>query len=490
MAVDVAYRSGGGAVAVGQFVTTIPDGLTITATPTVQDGQPFTISGTGFPGTGARVYLDETEIPVNTQSTTSITTLAVDITYLNLAVPSELYVVDGSGNESNRVTLTIQPQAGHKGYLITTVPAPDPSIRLEGDPDIEVGDEIEIRAVTGSSVTTANVNIDGSGATDVASDSGGTPDVASYEYRIKDQFERSLTWERVMWAGVADPTTTVPNVLGLMLDAATSLMTSAGLTVGATESAYSATYLAGQVSAQFPDAGAIVLLDSAVTLTISLGRAPLTVPDLTGYTTAEADLLLVSLGLTLGRVLRYIDGVHSGLILGQIVAAGTVLDAGAPVDVVVSSNLLPDVTGMLLLDAVNTLSDANLEVEDVTATMEYSADVPSGYVIRQNPLADTEVSPGATVVLVVSLGVNQDTVVTVPYLIGKTESTARARITSLMCVPDVVGSGGSVLAQSPAFMTQVDRGSTIQITMGGPLNQSKAIRYRGLPPYGTPDSSR
>lgn len=71
----------------------------------------------------------------------------------------------------------------------------------------------------------------------------------------------------------------------------------------------------------------------------------------------------------------------------------------------------------------------------------------------------------------------------VPYLIGDTQVAALMRIASIYCVPSVIGSSGTVTAQDPAAFTYVDRGSTITVTLGGAVNNSRGRRRRGQVPY-------
>jgi beta-lactam-binding protein with PASTA domain len=70
----------------------------------------------------------------------------------------------------------------------------------------------------------------------------------------------------------------VPNVAGLLLPAAQSTLTGAGLTVGAITNANSATVPAGAVISQTPAAGASVAPASAVALVVSSGPAAVGVP--------------------------------------------------------------------------------------------------------------------------------------------------------------------------------------------------------------------
>lgn len=71
----------------------------------------------------------------------------------------------------------------------------------------------------------------------------------------------------------------------------------------------------------------------------------------------------------------------------------------------------------------------------------------------------------------------------VPYLIGQTEDSARFMLTQVYLVPAVVGSGGTVTAQDVVAFTLVDRGTTVTITMGGPIHSPRGGRGTGQVPY-------
>jgi hypothetical protein len=79
--------------------------------------------------------------------------------------------------------------------------------------------------------------------------------------------------------------------------------------------------------------------------------------------------------------------------------------------------------------------------------------------------------------------------VIVPYLIGYTQTPAEAVINAIYCVPSVIGTTGTVSAQSPDAFTLVPRGTTITITLGGDINSNSHRKHRGhgQPPYGSPD---
>jgi beta-lactam-binding protein with PASTA domain len=73
----------------------------------------------------------------------------------------------------------------------------------------------------------------------------------------------------------------------------------------------------------------------------------------------------------------------------------------------------------------------------------------------------------------------------VPDLRGDTEDAAIRRIQAIYCVPDATGSGGTVISQSPAQFTLIERGETISYVLGGvPVVNCNGRKVRGLPRYG------
>ena len=71
----------------------------------------------------------------------------------------------------------------------------------------------------------------------------------------------------------------------------------------------------------------------------------------------------------------------------------------------------------------------------------------------------------------------------VPFLIGDTQDAAVARIESIYCSALVTGSTGTVTSQTPLAFTQILRGATIAISLGGPTNSPQSQRRYGLAPY-------
>jgi beta-lactam-binding protein with PASTA domain len=137
------------------------------------------------------------------------------------------------------------------------------------------------------------------------------------------------------------PTTVaVPNVIGLTEGAAASSLGVSNLVLGVVTTATNAASV-GQVLLETPAAGTVVPIGSVVTLTVSSGPAPLpttvAVPNVVGKFRSVASTDLVAAQLTVGRVTGSANTAPQGLVLTQTPAAGTVVEIGRAVDLVVST---------------------------------------------------------------------------------------------------------------------------------------------------------
>ena len=137
---------------------------------------------------------------------------------------------------------------------------------------------------------------------------------------------------------VTGPPVTVPNVVGLTEAVATTTITGAGLTLGTVTNQSSATVPAGDVISQNPVAGASVAAGSAVNIVVSTGPAQVNVPNVVGLTQAIATTTITGAGLILGTVTNQSSAtVPAGDVISQNPIAGTSVDEGSAVDIVVST---------------------------------------------------------------------------------------------------------------------------------------------------------
>lgn len=135
-------------------------------------------------------------------------------------------------------------------------------------------------------------------------------------------------------------TVAVPDVVDLAQADAETAITGAGLVVGTVAQQYSDTVAAGTVISQSPVATTTVLLGSDVHLVVSLGPAPVPVPNVVGQTQSIAELVIGLVGLAVGTVTQEASGtVAAGVVISQNPAVGTSAALGSAVDLVVSTGL-------------------------------------------------------------------------------------------------------------------------------------------------------
>ncbi len=204
-------------------------------------------------------------------------------------------------------------------------------------------------------------------------------------------------------------TLAVPNVAGQTQAAASAAVTGAGLTVGNVTQLFSETVAAGSVISQSPAAGALVDPGTAVALVVSRGTQFVTVavPDVAGQTQADAQTAIIGAGLVVGAVTQeFSDTAPAGLVFSQSPLAGTPVDPGTAVALIVSRGpqnvAVPNVVGLTQAEAATLIAGANLTLGNVTYL--FSMTVAGGSVISQDPAAGVSAASGTAVNLTVSQG--------------------------------------------------------------------------------------
>jgi hypothetical protein len=127
----------------------------------------------------------------------------------------------------------------------------------------------------------------------------------------------------------------VPNVVGATQATAESAITGAGLTFTETQ-AYSSTVPSGSVISENPAAGTMVQPGTAVALVISQGPQPVAVPNVVGATQAAAEGAITGAGLTFTETQAYSSTVPSGSVISENPAAGTMVQPGTSVALMLS----------------------------------------------------------------------------------------------------------------------------------------------------------
>ncbi|MDO9573855.1 MAG: PASTA domain-containing protein, partial [Candidatus Contubernalis sp.] len=160
------------------------------------------------------------------------------------------------------------------------------------------------------------------------------------------------------------------------------------------------------VISQFPEAEKSVKKGRQVELVVSTGPALLEVPLVEGMMEMAAKLLLQDADLVADVNEEFSSTVPTGEVISQNPRAGTELNKGDTVTIVVSKGSepfrMPNLVGRSLADARDWIELYKLTSGNVQE--EYSSNVPEGRVIEQSPKAGEMVQVQESVTLVVSKG--------------------------------------------------------------------------------------
>ena len=181
---------------------------------------------------------------------------------------------------------------------------------------------------------------------------------------------------------------TVPNVVGKPVEVAETTLKKLDLKVSVDEIA-SDDVPAGQVISQTPAAGTNVKARRIIHLTVSKGGSAMLIPDLKGLTLEQAKERLDKMGLTLGAVENGNDpDKPSDVIISQSPESGAKATKGTRVNIVINMKQkvhVPNVVGMTLAAARNTLLSMKLSVGTINASDGTSTDDSSAIIISQDP---------------------------------------------------------------------------------------------------------
>jgi beta-lactam-binding protein with PASTA domain len=280
----------------------------------------------------------------------------------------------------------------------------------------------------------------------------------------------------------------VPNLTGLTLASADTVLANAGLTRAAeTPPAEQSLAPAGTILRQTPAPGTRADSGSAVHVVVATAVTT-TVPDLTGHTAGEAAILLAAaqLQLAAGPPARQASAQPDGTILSQNPAAGTSAPIHSTVAITIAappSIEVPDLTGMLPDAAAAALRQAaaavltglgrpqqppGLSLGAQTSSENAAA---AGTIIGQTPAPHAQAWLYSAVQIVVAAPFSAQA----PNLIGLTQTAAAAALTAANLALDSVSSrqdvatAGTVVSQDPAAGVRLARGSTVAITLAQPI---------------------
>jgi serine/threonine-protein kinase len=228
----------------------------------------------------------------------------------------------------------------------------------------------------------------------------------------------------------------------------------------------------GSVLAQDPAPGAQLAARSVVTLTVSKGLEPAAVPDVVSMTVPDATAALQARGLKLEIGERAaLDGVPENVVASQDPKAGSKIDAGGTVSVVVSAGpgnvVIPEVGGMNVSEAVIALRNAGLQA---TFVFIVQVGTPTGTVLDEFPAGGMQKTRGSQVRLSIAvpgkvpdvagnlLDAARTTLENAGYRIGNVATTSQ-------------GDPGKVVRTYPEANAALHPGETVTIYYNGPDGQ-------------------
>jgi beta-lactam-binding protein with PASTA domain/predicted Ser/Thr protein kinase len=214
---------------------------------------------------------------------------------------------------------------------------------------------------------------------------------------------------------------------------------------------------------------AAVILVAAVVAVVLLTQSnkSVTVPDVARQSEQAAGTRLRGAGLNPVPSLASSTTVATGLVISQSPQAGSVVEKGTSVRIVVSggpaSIPLIDVAGLSAAEATGKLRKAGFKP---TTKTESSSTVAAGKVIGTEPPAGPELQVGSAVTVLVSSG---PAPVKVPDVTGQSLSAAEATLTNeglgvgTVTKKTSTQSPGTVLSQSPASGSSLRAGGKVDL---------------------------
>ncbi len=235
---------------------------------------------------------------------------------------------------------------------------------------------------------------------------------------------------------------------------------------------------------------AAVLVIGAFTLSSVLDRMKpkiVVMPDLEGVVYNDAVDTIHSLNLNI-NVKDYVfdSEIEKNHIIKQSQAAGDELKEGFTVDVVVSNGpelvKVPNLLQKDVAEARLVLDNKSLKIGDIT--YEYS-DLPSGLVVKQDPVAGSNSIKGNNVALVVSQGKPIETVM-VPNLLGKSLPQVKSNLSNVsLSLGNVTYNFSETYGKDAVMIQSISAGTEVEEKTSVSVVISKGSENGDTPAEGT-----
>lgn len=271
------------------------------------------------------------------------------------------------------------------------------------------------------------------------------------------------------------PTYLVPNLVSLPEAEARNLIAANQWVLGVEQERSDAVPTVGQVVRTEPAAGVELAEGEPFLMVVSQGPTLRALPDSTNLLLSEAQTALVELALTPEAVFVFNEVVVDGTVISWSVpgdltlTTGSLVEPATPVQLIVSRGpaprVVPNLIGLPIGDVTAALEAIGLVVTE--GEQAFSDDFPLGSVISQGIVAETEVTRGTAVPVVVSKGPD---VVIFPDLVGAANFDQAAQLLRdagfepLLTFGDAQGAIQSVLIddQDPVVGQAYRRGTLVE----------------------------
>lgn len=169
---------------------------------------------------------------------------------------------------------------------------------------------------------------------------------------------------------------------------------------------YSDTIDKGNIMEQTPNANTQIEKDATITLRVSLGGESFKLDDYVGKPFEEVQKAMEDLGLVVTKKDTYDENIIDGNVVSTIPEAGSDVNKGTEVVVMVSKGSeqvsVPNLMNMTEEDALKAISDAGLTVGDIARSS--SNEYPEGVVKYQSYSYGEKVKPGTVIDIAISTG--------------------------------------------------------------------------------------
>lgn len=239
-----------------------------------------------------------------------------------------------------------------------------------------------------------------------ASDQYAEGQIIEQSIDVGTKVDKHTTVEVVISTGKSIKSVAIPDVFNLDEDKGKKALDDAKL-VSTVDYKFDSSVEEGKVISTDPAAGTVVNEGTKVTIYVSKGSEKIKVPDVVKKSSNEAQNTITGQGLSVSVSEDYSDSIEEGKVISTDPAAGTKVDKGTTINIVVSLGpkevpaTVPGVQNMSRSEAESAMTAAELSVKFVE---EYSSSITEGYVISQSAPKGSQVAKGTTITIVVSRG--------------------------------------------------------------------------------------